>query len=298
MILGCANTEIPDTVKKIGPYSFARIWKENVVIPNSVVEIGEFSFENSFLSGELVIPGSVKSIGKGAFFGCPGLERVILESGVERIEDKCFYYSMDNLETLVIPDSVNYIGDILDYGTKQLLEYKLLTVYCSKGSYAEQWCIENEKNYNMTHNTTDNWKDVSIETTESTETSATEATTTQVSTTTQVQTQGTTQKQITTQEKVTPNAIPKAQKISIAKMKSFKAKKLKKKKQVFSLKASANGKLTYKVVKGKSKYITINKKGVVTLKKGCKKGIYKIKITAAKTTGYKKTTKVVVIKVS
>ena len=65
----------------------------------------------------------------------------------------------------------------------------------------------------------------------------------------------------------------------------------------FNLNAKAKGKLTYKVTKGSSKYIVVSKKGKVTLKIGCKKGIYKITITAAKTKKYKAAKKIFVIKV-
>lgn len=89
------------------------------------------------------------------------------------------------------------------------------------------------------------------------------------------------------------------QKISFKKIKQYKAKNLKKKKTVFSLKAktTGDGKLTYKVTKGSKKYISVSKSGKVTLRKGCKKGTYKITITACKTKKYKKATKVVIIKV-
>ena len=42
------------------------------------------------------------------------------------------------------------------------------------------------------------------------------------------------------------------------------------------------GTLTYAVTKGSSKYISVSKNGIVTLRKGCKKGFYKIRITAQK----------------
>ncbi len=93
-----------------------------------------------------------------------------------------------------------------------------------------------------------------------------------------------------------------SQKISIAKIKNYKAKKLRKKKVSFNLKAkrTGNGKLTYKVTKypkkGK-KFISVNRFGRVTLKKGAKKGVYKITVTAAETSSYKKAVKVVAIKV-
>lgn len=90
------------------------------------------------------------------------------------------------------------------------------------------------------------------------------------------------------------------QKIKCAKIKKYKAKKLKRKKITFLLKVSASGKgkLTYKVTKGKRKYIVVTKRGKVTLKKGCKKGVYKIMITAAKNNKYAKASKIIKIRVN
>ncbi len=78
--------------------------------------------------------------------------------------------------------------------------------------------------------------------------------------------------------------------------KTIKYSKLKKKAVSYSIiKKSGGGKVTYKVTKGKKKYIKVSKKGKVTLKKGTKKGTYKIKITVAKKGKYKKTTKTIKI---
>lgn len=90
----------------------------------------------------------------------------------------------------------------------------------------------------------------------------------------------------------------KKQKIKSAKIKSYKTEKLKKRKIVFSLKAKTNsgGKLSYKVTKGKAKFISVSKSGKVTLKKKCKKGTYNITIIAT-ASGYAEATKVVKIKV-
>ncbi len=89
------------------------------------------------------------------------------------------------------------------------------------------------------------------------------------------------------------------QKITYKKVKTYKAKDLKKKEAKFSLKAktTGDGKLTYKVTKGKSKYIAVKKSGKVILKKNCKKGTYKIKIKASETDKYKEAKVIVKIKV-
>ena len=78
-----------------------------------------------------------------------------------------------------------------------------------------------------------------------------------------------------------------------AKTTSFKASSLKKKKATTKIKvtkaSSGNkGKVTYKVTsapQNAAKYISVNSKGKVTLKKGAKKGTYKVKVSVA---GYKK----------
>lgn len=91
----------------------------------------------------------------------------------------------------------------------------------------------------------------------------------------------------------------KEQEITLPAVKTYSAVKLGKKKASFSLNAetSGNGKLTYKVTKGSSKCITVNKTGKVTLKKGCPAGIYQVTITAAKTSRVEQAKKVINIHV-
>lgn len=109
--------------------------------------------------------------------------------------------------------------------------------------------------------------------------------------------------------KVQP-AVKKAQPMSVkAKTVKLKAKKLKKKKQTIARKKAitvtkAQGKVTYKKVKvNKKKYakkFTINKKtGKITVKKGVKKGLYKmtVKVSAAGNGTYKAGAKSVVVKI-
>ena len=80
--------------------------------------------------------------------------------------------------------------------------------------------------------------------------------------------------------------------------KTYKASTIKKKGKKFNLKTKAiRKKVTYKVRGKKSakKYIKVSKKGKVTIKKGIKKGTYKIVIKAKATKNYKRGKKVVKI---
>lgn len=78
------------------------------------------------------------------------------------------------------------------------------------------------------------------------------------------------------------------QKLKNTKKRKVKYKKVKKKKVKIKLKvkSTGKGKIKYKRV---SKKLKVSKKGKVTIKKGTKKGTYKIKVKAKGTKNYKKT---------
>lgn len=71
--------------------------------------------------------------------------------------------------------------------------------------------------------------------------------------------------------------------------KTFSTDQLEQKKKTFKIRATAKTAISYKVTKG-AKYVTVDKKGNVTVKKGTKEGVYKILVTAAATDEYKKAT--------
>lgn len=87
----------------------------------------------------------------------------------------------------------------------------------------------------------------------------------------------------------------KTQKITVKKAKAtYKATAIAKKSVKFTIGAQAKGRLTYKT---SSKNVLVSSKGIVTVKKGCKKGTYKITVTAKATANgeYKLATKVITV---
>ncbi len=67
-----------------------------------------------------------------------------------------------------------------------------------------------------------------------------------------------------------------------------------------SVSTNSSGKLTYSTAsnsKKLKKYISVNKKGVVTLKKNAPKGTYKVKVTVAAKDGFKSVSRTIKIKV-
>ncbi len=81
----------------------------------TVVELGEFSFYNhNDATGNkdlrsVVVPSTVKKIGKYAFAYCSGLNTVTLSEGINVLEEGAFFDCV-NLATINLPDSITYIG--------------------------------------------------------------------------------------------------------------------------------------------------------------------------------------------
>lgn len=158
LISGSKNTIIPNTVTSIKDQAFYYVASGDMIIPNSVTSIGYGSFAQSPLQS-ITIPGSIKNIPgtkytiagsmQGPFQNCSSLKTLILEEGVERIEDGIdevysqtshVYSAFGNsgLITLYIPSTLTYIG-------KETFRYcdKIAEIHIAN---VESWCNITFKN--------------------------------------------------------------------------------------------------------------------------------------------------------
>ena len=121
---------LPNTIESIGDYAFACCYSlKEFEIPNGVTSIGEFAFanylypinefdEDEYLKiksnqiTDIVIPRSVKNIGKNAFAFCTNLKTVVFEENniLERLNEKVFAYCT-SLESINIPFGVKRISE-------------------------------------------------------------------------------------------------------------------------------------------------------------------------------------------
>ena len=97
----------------IPDYMFARVSiLVGVRFPVGIEQILTNAFEGcSGLTGPLVIPNSVFSIGKAAFNECPGLTSLTLPNSVAGIGEGAFFYCRGLTGELIIPNSVTKINN-------------------------------------------------------------------------------------------------------------------------------------------------------------------------------------------
>lgn len=107
---GCKNitqVSMPSTIKTIGWQSF-RITSSltQITIPEGTTSIQERAFNASGIKS-IVIPGTVETIGRLAFFQS-ALSEVVICNGVKTIAESAF--SESKLKTVIIPGTVKTIG--------------------------------------------------------------------------------------------------------------------------------------------------------------------------------------------
>lgn len=99
--------------------AFAGTKLESFTFPQGTKDISS-SFEGSKYIKKVVIPGSAVCTDE-AFSDCENLSEVIIEDGLENIDDYTFYHCTSLLE-LVIPESVKTFGK-LSVGLMEIREY-------------------------------------------------------------------------------------------------------------------------------------------------------------------------------
>ena len=102
LIVACNNTTIPNTVKKIGDYSF---------------------YDCDFLKS-LILPNSIEGIGANAFESCDSLMSIKLNEGLKYIGSKAFIHCF-SLESIEIPNTVTTIGGGVFHDCKKIKSIKL-----------------------------------------------------------------------------------------------------------------------------------------------------------------------------
>ena len=107
----------------------------SIELPDGVEELYEEAFWCSHMK-QILLPSTIKHIGKEAMYNCPVLSMIAIPSGVHSIGEKAFSIC-SSLEKILLPDSVMSIAPNTFDGCQKL------KIYASEGSYAEQYAKKN-----------------------------------------------------------------------------------------------------------------------------------------------------------
>lgn len=116
----------------------ATITVEEYVIPEGTLTIADEAFSYCRTLTSIKLPDSVTSIGDNAFCSCLNLGDITLPDSVASIGKYAFVHCY-NLKSITLPDSVTSIGHSAFYSC-----LFLEAVYVTPGSYAEQYCLDND----------------------------------------------------------------------------------------------------------------------------------------------------------
>ena len=124
--------------------------KTKLIVPNNVegkpiVGISLFNSDNKNINtnilniNTIILPNSLKVIGKEAFSHCCNIEKMIIPDGVLEIHENAFTDCV-HLNMLYIPKSVNYISK--DFFKQDYYDYwscRKIKIYLHKDSYADEF---------------------------------------------------------------------------------------------------------------------------------------------------------------
>lgn len=154
LIVGGSGSKVPDGITAIGDYAFSYCSLTHIVHARTMVSVtntyGEVvSVEASMAAdnlGILVLPTTVKSIGKNAFSWCKDILKVDLPFSVTSIDDGAFC-GCEKLEEVTLPAAITHMGSEVFLGTTWFNALPAGPQYAGKVLYA---CKEGETGMSST----------------------------------------------------------------------------------------------------------------------------------------------------
>lgn len=155
---------LPDSVTSIGSGAFGNCNSLTAItLPNRLTSIEDYIFFGCVSLNSITLPNSVKSIGYCAFSFCTHLDAITLPGSLTAIDDWAFW-ACNRLSEITLPDSLTKIGEwafnscicldkifipenVTNIGNYAFSDCGSITLIVYEGSYAEEYCAQNDLNY-------------------------------------------------------------------------------------------------------------------------------------------------------
>ena len=118
-----ANVHFADDVTSIAPYMFTMCDSlRSIIIPNSVKIIGRNAFEACHNLASIQLPSSLEVIDTACFFKTTALQTIVIPTTIKRIASEAFVYSA--ITNINLPEGLEVIEDAA-FGSSALTSIKL-----------------------------------------------------------------------------------------------------------------------------------------------------------------------------
>lgn len=136
---GLTKLILPRKLKSIGWSAFQYcISLTTLVLPEELTTLGMSAFSGCTSLVEVKIPSKLTDL-EGVFTNCSSLKKVILQTGLKRIQNSSFQ-GCSSLTSIIIPTGVTYVGSSAFSGCKSLTNVQLPVGMTSLGGHAFDGC--------------------------------------------------------------------------------------------------------------------------------------------------------------
>lgn len=144
LIVGCANTVIPDDVEVVGKRAFfVRNGLTSINIPENVRRIEQYAFAWCADLRNVRMSEGLEYIGREAFSGCNGITSVVVPESVDSLERRAFGECTRLLKAR-LPEGLSYLAPEMFYYCKCLTEVNIPQhiTRIEYSTFEECYCLE------------------------------------------------------------------------------------------------------------------------------------------------------------
>ncbi len=140
-VKGLTSVTMPETVTEIAAGAFYCCEAlQSINLPEGLISIGESAFYQCASLKTVELPDGITTITDSCFAQCYSLSELTLPAKLEKIEAEAFYASGQNIDTLLLPDTLKEIGELAFYGWTRITAVNIPKGLQMLGDYVFDGC--------------------------------------------------------------------------------------------------------------------------------------------------------------